>query len=421
MPHSIMEPSGEILLPRDFDIILERFFGVRTASNYIQVLDPHGMIVAKSSNLKGFSLPLSRDTYVAAHSGLTTFEVVRLLGRYPVRQVTKPIIMPNKGMVALVQVGTSLEDVEEVLGSLLYTFGIGIIASVVFAAAVGWFLAKNALSPVAAITDKARSIGAENLNERIGIKGPQDEIGELAATINDMIERLEQSFNRIKQFTGDASHELKTPLTILKGEMEMALRSKDDVQYMRETLSSALEEIDRMNLIVRNLLDLAKIDVEKEASRDVEVEVDKVLSERFEQFRKVALDRGVELDILQNKPAVIHGDPLRLGQLVHNLIDNAIKYTPAGGRVELSLAVEDGSAVAKVKNTGIGIAASDIPFLFDRFYRVDKARTRDAGGAGLGLSICKEIVVSLGGSIDVESESGEGATFTVRLPLASAR
>ena len=380
MPHTVMSPTGRLLLPRNFDVILERFFGVRTSGNFIQILDSHGAVVAKSSNLKDFSLPLSKETYIAAHSALTTYEVARSKGGgLKVRLVSKPIILRDKGLAAIIQVGSSLDEVEEMLRSLVYIFSIGILVSIVVAAAIGWFLADKALAPVAGITRKARSIGAENLDERIPIAGPMDEIGSLAATINEMIERLEQSFRRTTQFTADASHELKTPLTVLKGEMEMALRSGDDLEYMKEVIASSLEEIDRMSLIVRNLLDLARIDVEKGAARDVEVAVDCVFSESFELMRRIALDRGVELDILRNDPAKVCGDPVRVGQLFYNLIDNAIKYTPSGGRVELSCEVDGTSVVAKVRDTGIGIAAEDLPSLFDRFYRVSEARTREAG------------------------------------------
>lgn len=418
MPHTIMEPSGELLLPRNFDQVLERFFGVSTAGNFIQVRDEHGKLVARSSNLQDLTLPLTRDTFVASHSGLTTYEIIRSPGR-SVRVVTKPVIIKGRGLSAIIQVGSSLEELEDVFRSLFYIFGLGIVASVVTASAIGWFLARKALSPVASITEKARRIGAESLNERVEVVGG-DEIGSLAATINEMIERLERSFDQIKQFTADASHELKTPLTVLKGEMEIALRSKDDTEYMKEALASSLEEIDRMSSIVHNLLDLARIDVEKGVMKEEEVRLHEVLSERFEQFRRVALDRGVELDILRNEPAVVCGDPLRVGQLVYNLIDNAVKYTPEGGKVELTLAAEGGRAVLRVRDTGIGIDEEDLPYLFDRFYRVDKARSRDAGGAGLGLSICREIVNSMGGDISAESGEGSGTTFTVRLPLSGA-
>lgn len=417
MVHTVFKPSGQLLLPRDFDIILERFFGIRTAGNYIQVLDPHGQIIAKSSNLQDFNLTLTKGTYHAAMGGATTFEVVRNVGRYPLRIVTKPIVVKDKGLVAIVQVGSSLEGMDEIFHSLAYILVFGIIASVVVAGAVGWFLAKKALKPVSDITRLARRIGAENLNERIRITGPQDEIGRLASTINEMIGRLEKSFKQIKQFTADASHELKTPLTILKGEMEIALRAKDDPEYMKEVLQSSLEEIDRMSYIVRNLLDLAKMDMEKGVMARETVSLDKILKERYDQLRKLALDRGIQLDILKNRPSLVNGDAVRISQLIFNLIDNALKYTPKGGKVEVSLNQESGFAVFRVKDTGIGISKDDILYIFDRFYRVDKARTaKDAGGAGLGLSICKEIAEAHGGTIEVLSEPGSGSTFIAKLP-----
>ncbi len=418
MVHTVLKPTGQIFLPNDFDIILERFFGIRTSGNFIQVLDAHGSLLAKSSNLEGSTLPMSQDTYHAALKGYISYEVVSTAGRYPMRVITKPLILPQKGMVAIVQVAESLEGMQEVLRSLFYIYILAIILAVITASAVGWFLARKALKPVAEITETARRIGAENLNERINIAVPQDEIGRLASTINEMIERLEKSFGQIKQFTADASHELKTPLTILKGEMEIALRGKADTEHLKEALLSSLEEIDRMNYIVRNLLDLAKMDVEREALPKERVDLDSVLTERFEHFRRPALDSGVQLAIIRNRHAVVLGDGVRLGQLLFNLIDNAVKYTPGGGRVELSLDTVDGKAVVKVADTGVGISAEDLPYIFDRFYRVDKARTREVGGAGLGLSICKEIAESHGGTLEAESVVGRGTTFTATLPLA---
>lgn len=418
MVHTVLKPSGELFIPNDFDIILERFFGVRTSGNFIQVLDAHGTVISKSSNLENSTLPLSQETYHASLKGLTSYEVASTAGRYPMRVITKPVILPQKGMVAIVQVGNSLEGMQEVFKSLFSIFILAIIVAVILASAVGWFLARKALKPVAEITDMARRIGAESLNERLNIAVPQDEIGRLASTINEMVGRLEKSFKQIKQFTADASHELKTPLTILKGEMEIALRGKGDTEHLKEALKSSLEEIDRMNYIVRNLLDLAKMDVEREAMPRELVSLDKVLTERFEHFRRLALDSGVHLAILRNRHAVVTGDSVRLGQLVFNLIDNAIKYTHSGGSVELALDTEGGKAVLSVKDTGVGIAKEDLPYIFDRFYRVDKARTREVGGAGLGLSICKEIADAHGGTLDAVSEPGKGTVFIVKLPLA---
>ncbi len=418
MVHTVMNPRGEILLPRDFEIILERFFGVRTAGTFIQVIDQHGKIIGRSFNLQGASLPISEKTYTNAVKKITTFEVVPSFGSYPVRMVTKPIIFKkSEGLVAIVQVGTSLEFMQDIFGSLVYIFSIGIGVAVLVAAAVGTFLARKALRPVSEITLAARRIEAKSLNERIDVEMPDDEIGMLAITINEMIERLEKAFSRIKQFTADASHELKTPLTIMKGEVEMALRSKDDSEYLLETLESSLEEIDRMSDIVKNLLDLTKIEAEREVTPMLPVRVDKILTERFDAIKRVAESKGVELVMERNEELMVFGEPVRLGQLFSNLIDNAVKYTPAGGRVTVSNVKEGGLSVIRVSDTGVGIDKEDIPFLFDRFFRVDKARTGGIGGAGLGLSICQEIAESLKGAITVESRPDVGSTFKISLPL----
>ena len=418
MAHTIVRPPAEIRLPKNFDIIFERFFGIRTRGNYIQVLNSRGNVIARSSTLEEFELPVSAKAYVTAIEGHTTYEVVKTFGTYPVRVVSVPVISKEAGLVAIVQVGSSLEGVEEIFHYMAYFFGVGIFASAVSASAVGYFLARKALKPVDAITKTARRIGAENLNERLNIKGPDDEIGRLVSTFNEMIARLERSFRQVKQFTEDASHELKTPLTVMRGEIEVALRGTASEEEYKEVLVSTLEEIDRMSHIVKNLLTLARADVDREGAVKRYVRFDEALTQAFEQFRKVAVAKGVGLDITKSAPVCLRADPLRLGQVVYNLIDNAVKYTPKGGRVEISLEEERSSAILKVKDTGIGIAPEDMPYIFDRFYRVDKSRGRDGGGVGLGLSICKEIVESMGGTIGAESALARGTIFTVRFPLA---
>lgn len=417
MVHTIVQPPGVLRVPRNFDVLLERFFGVRTSGIYIQVLAPDGRVVSRSSSLEDFTLPLSELGYAKAVEGETAREVVDTLGRFPVRMATRPIVLKDMGLVAIVQVGSSLEDRERIFNYMISLFLLSTLAAVLIASVVGWFLAAKALKPVDEITRTARRIGAESLDERLVTKGPPDEIGRLAETLNEMIARLERSFNQVRQFTADASHELKTPLTVLKGEMEVALRSGASAEQLKEVLLSNLEETDRMSYIVKNLLDLTRADVE--AVKE-DVPLDGVLAERFEHFRKKAVTEGIGLDIVKNAPVLVQGDPVRLGQLIYNLIDNAFKYTPRGGRVELSLAQSGGEAILKVRDTGVGIAKEDQPYIFDRFFRVDKARTTTdgvVGGVGLGLSICKEIAETSGGTIEVESEPEKGSTFTVRLPV----
>jgi len=203
----------------------------------------------------------------------------------------------------------------------------------------------------------------------------------------------------------------------MKGEIEVAQKSAKAVGEVKEVFDSTLEEIDRMTSIVTNLLDLARADLDKGASATTEVALDQVVIDRFNHAARLAKDVGVELTLGPVSPVILSGNTVRLGQVVSNLIDNSIKYTQKGGRVAVTLESDDRQAVLKIADTGVGISSEDIPFLFDRFYRVDKARTREAGGAGLGLSICREIVEAHGGSIGVESEPGKGSVFTVSLPV----
>ncbi|MCK4847140.1 MAG: HAMP domain-containing protein [Deltaproteobacteria bacterium] len=418
MSHSIVRPPGQLSLPKDFDVILERFFGIKTGDKYIQVLDPMGVAVATSSTLGDFDLLLTDKAYKNALLGEDTYENIKPFGMYPIRLFTKPVILRDFGLVGIIQVGSSLEGMKEISRYMIYFFIFGIFGSVLISGCIGWFLARKALKPVSDITRMVRKMSVESLDKRLNVLGPDDEIGRLSATFNDMIARLEGSFSQIKQFTGDASHELKTPLTVMKGEIEIALRGESDTGEMRDVLTSTLEEIDRMSYIVKNLLTLARADVESTAATMTVVDVAEVATQRYYSFKKLASDKDVKLAISADRSILVIADPVRFGQVVFNFIDNAIKYTPSGGDVMVTVEEVGGTAIFKVKDSGIGIEAEDIAHVFDRFYRVDRARTREAGGVGLGLSICKEIVESFEGTIAVESDLGQGTTFIVSIPLA---
>ncbi len=417
MVKTVLRPPRTLSLPEHFDIIFERFFGIKTAGNYIQVVTSDGKIEAKSSTLDDFNLPLSKQSYFNAVHGRRSYEMANTAENFPIRVVTYPI-MSKGGLDSILQVGASMEGTQEIVHTTFYLFIFGGPITVLLAGIIGWFLAGKTLRPVDKITQIARKIGAENLNERLKTPGPRDEIGRLAETFNEMIARLERSFRQMKQFTADASHELKTPLTIMKGEVEVSLKSEKSVEGLRSVLISVLEETDRMSYIVKNLLDLARADTDEVPIQHTKVKLDQILSERFEHSLKLAADKGLEMKIVKNMPVTIFGDTVALGQLIFNLIDNALKYTQIDGSVELSLDTDGESAIIKVADTGVGVSKEDMPYILDRFYRVDKARTRGAGGAGLGLSICKGIVDAHGGRIEVESELGKGSTFIVYLPLA---
>jgi heavy metal sensor kinase len=301
----------------------------------------------------------------------------------------------------------------------------------------GQFLAHQALKPVDNITQTARMITSQNLNQRIPPPKVKDEMSRLIETFNEMISRLDQSFRQVKQFSSDASHELKTPLTILKGEVEVTLRKERTSQEYQQTLKSNLEEINRMSQIVEDLLLLSKADTGEIRLNKEDINLTEILNEVVTHMNMLAKSKRLRLSTSNHQDIHIFGDALRIRELFINLIENGIKYTEEGGSIHIILAKEyeffarnqsdwaeeEKGEFAKiiVSDTGIGIAEEDYERIFNRFFRVDKARSREEGGSGLGLSICKWIVEAHQGEIKVESELGKGSSFIVKLPLTLPR
>lgn len=316
-----------------------------------------------------------------------------------------------------VYVAYPLSEIWDLLGSLfsifLYIIPVALLASVFG----GYFLAVRTLKPVDSITTTARAITAQNLDQRIHHSGVDDELGRLVSTFNEMITRLKNSFDQIQQFSIDVSHELRTPLTIMRGEIELGLRTKQTSDSYKEILISSHEEILRMIVIIENLLTIAKGDYGKISHAFQDVWLRPIMRELFEDSKFLAEQKKITVSLQQLDDTLVWGDPGRIRQMILNLIDNAIKYTPEHGAVELSLIREEGKALIKVKDSGIGIPKEEQQKVFDRFFRVDKARSREMGGSGLGLSIVKWIVDIHGGSISLESEMQKGSTFTIMLPL----
>jgi len=324
--------------------------------------------------------------------------------------------------------------VEDALNTLLIILIIAVPLALLVASLGGQFLANKALKPVDHITQTARMITSQNLNQRINPPKVKDEISRLVETLNEMISRLDRSFRQVKQFSTDASHELKTPLTILKGEVEVALR-KERVPYEYEQiLKSNLEEINRMSQIVEDLLLLSKADSGEIRLNKEDMNLNEVLNEVVAHVNVLAQSKNLRIETSNHHEEIhIFGDPLRIRELFLNLIENGIKYTEEGGSIHILLTkdtlVQDGKQSDRaqgeqaefvkiiVSDTGIGIAKEDQERIFDRFFRVDKARSREQGGSGLGLSICKWIVKAHRGEIEVESELGKGSSFIVKLPI----
>lgn len=317
-----------------------------------------------------------------------------------------------------VYVAYPISEVTDVLGNLFSIFIYFIPIALIVSVFGGYFLALRSFKPVDEIRRTALAITAQNLDKRIQSTGVDDELGRLVETFNEMIGRLQNSFAQIQQFSIDASHELRTPLTIMRGELELALRSKkNSPKEFREVLASAFEETIRMSSIIENLLSLTKADLGRAQTEFQDVWLRKIVQELSEDSEMLAENKNITIVVGQLDDALISGDPVRLRQLLLNLIDNAIKYTPVEGTVGISLVREEGVAKVIISDTGIGIPKEEQSKIFDRFYRVDKARSREMGGSGLGLAISKWIVELHRGSISVESESDKGSTFTVTFPL----
>jgi heavy metal sensor kinase len=398
------------------DETLESLFGPVLAERFYRLLDPFGRPDPRLVPRGQAQFPLSPEALRNAEQGRETYETLVLPGvsAAPVRLLTLPVIERGR-IIHFVQVAMPLESAEAARSRFLLIL-LGLAPLALGGAGVGgWFLARRALAPVDAMVETARKIGAEDLSRRIETTASDDELGRLAAVLNDMLARLERSFTAVRHFSADAAHELRTPLTILKGELEVALRSARTEDEYRRVLLSCLEEVDRLSDLVEDLLFLARSDSGTINLPQTPTNLANVLADLAPALLALAEEAGVTCTIAPSPPLWIQGNALLLFRLIFNLGENAIKYTPAGGRVEITLSQRDHEATLEVRDTGPGIAPEEQARIFDRFYRGDRARSR--GGTGLGLALARSIALAYNGQISVESTVGKGSCFRVVLPL----
>ncbi|HYI14974.1 MAG TPA: ATP-binding protein [Thermomicrobiales bacterium] len=327
-------------------------------------------------------------------------------------------IVDNGEVVGVLEVGQSHEEIDETLGALLIILMVATPITLVLAGIGGLLIAGRALEPVDSVTRLARRISAEDLSGRLDLDLPDDELGRLARTFDEMIARLESAFRRQRQFTGDASHELRTPLTALKGQVEVALARPREPDEYRAVLHVVNEEVDRLIHLVGSLLTLARADAGEISLAREPISLGDAVVGAVEQLEPFAEQRGIGLRVEPGPETTIEADESLLLQLLLNLLDNAIKYTPVGGAVQVSWVVEAESAFVTVTDNGVGIEPQHLPHVFERFYRVDKARSRGDGGTGLGLAISRWIAEAHGGEITAVSTPGHGTSVTIRLPLS---
>ena len=306
----------------------------------------------------------------------------------------------------------------------LTEFATALLLSIPFAVALsagaGYLLARRALAPVAAMTARARRITADRLDERLPIDNPSDEFGRLAAVVNDALAKLERAFITLRRFTADASHELRTPLTAIRTVGEVGLREPRSEAEYRETIGSILEETERLTTLTDSLLVLARTDAGRADLRPARFDLAGLAREAVADLEVLAEEKRQRIAVEAAGGVLVIADRPTLRQAAINLLDNAIEHGLEGARIAVAVRRSEGDAVLEVIDDGPGIAAEHLPHLFERFYRADRARSRERGGAGLGLSIARWAVEVNGGRIDVESEVGRGSRFRIVVPAAGA-
>ena len=398
------------------DQLFSQFMGAGNLNKFYRIYDGSGNVGSRSNNIDASKFPLSQVAYADALSGKNSYETFLLDGMHPIRVITMPILREKK-LVNLVQVGTSLEAVQETLRNLRIFLFTAVPSVLVFATLFARFLARRALKPISKIIKTARDIGqGQELSQRIPVLKVQDELGQLALTFNEMMGRLENSFAQMRQFSSDASHELRTPLTVLQGQNELVLSKPRDPKEYQEVIISNLEEIKYMSKVLEDLFALSRSDENQILLNCKPMNLRDLVEEVCRHAEVLAEDKDITIVIAFLEPVKINGDEVRLRQMIWNILHNGIKYTQPAGELKVSLLNEAEFACLSIQDTGIGIPEKDLPSIFDRFYRVDKARSKDEGGSGLGLSICKHIAEAHKGKIEVESKLGVGTRFKIRIP-----
>lgn len=408
--------SAEVTTARDGTIrfvIDEELDNLETAASFFMVVDIEGGIGLRSQNMG----TLPQDFGLLDENGLQGNEEILnyiIRGDSTMRVLTTPLY-DNEELIGYLQVGRLVDNIESFNRFLVIALFVGFAgASASLFLAV--LLTPSSFKPLEDMAAVTRQItNADDLSRRVPNTERTDEIGVLARSFNQLLERLERLFQTQQRLLADVSHELRTPLTAIRGNVDLMRRMGDADP---ESLEIIQEEIERMTRLVGDLLLLARADAGGLPLEKKKVELDNLLFEVYRQVR--LLETSVEVKVTEVDQVCMMGDVDRLKQLLLNLISNATKYTPDGGTVDVSLSKKNGWAYINITDTGMGIPAEDLPYIFDRFYRVDKARARGQsgqGGAGLGLAIAKWIAQAHGGNIDVTSKVGEGTTFTIILPI----
>jgi heavy metal sensor kinase len=392
------------------DELQARLAPISGLSDLFRVYDETGRLVCESTTLTSrhvkLAAPPDADSTVRFRSTASGF---------PLRLAFQRVRVGRRTFI--LEVGDPLRKFETALRELTTDLWLSVPILLVLGSLGGFWLSSRALRPVDKLTEDARAITASDLSRRLEVPDARDELRRLSETLNLMLDRIESSFQQVRRFTADASHELRAPVTLIHAAAEFSLRRERSSEELSESMRRILREAERTARLIDDLLVLARSDADPTAVPLQPMDLAHILGEVAEQAAALGATRGIAVTSSQAPaPLPVNGDEGSLRRLLLILLDNAIKYTPPGGRVTLDARSEAREVVVSVADTGAGIAEEDLPRVFERFWRADKARSRESGGAGLGLSIAKEIADRHGARLTVSSRLGQGSTFTLVLP-----
>jgi two-component system OmpR family sensor kinase len=383
---------------------------------FIQIVDLDGRVAARSATLGTARLPTPPALLGRLREGETVFGTVTDFGEEPVRMVSLPVDVGRARYA--IQVAMSLDDAYAVLRGGRWLFFVMSLVILTGIGLTGVLVARRALRPIDHVVTQARRIGDANLADRLPHPGTGDEVARLVETLNDMLERLQRSFDVQRRFTADASHELRSPLSRLRAELEVMLRRPRSTAEYEETLRSCLDEVQRVQGLIEELLELARIDARQEAELAEPIAVSEIVEAAVAVVRLEAARRRVAIGVERPLELLVNAAPGAAKVALANILDNAVKFSPTGGQVKIAVTGDRQEAVIAVSDTGPGIASEDVARLFERFYRGKASRSGDVPGFGLGLAISRALVEHQGGRISVEAPTENGATFSVHLPRA---
>ncbi len=421
MKHRAQQIAQNLLRGRPVDDAyigreIQARYAPESNDRFIRITRDDGSILYRSRNPADRSFTSANVPYANARTGGADVREEALPGE--AKMVIAAIRYSDAQGNYLVEVGTSLIGVNRVMSGLLWTLAAGLLAMMSMTILGGWVLMNRALSPVRDITTAARDITMRDLRRRLPVPATGDEIADLSVVLNQTIARLQESFDKVSRFTADASHELRTPLTIIRGELEGLIARAQLHDETRVSLGSLQEEVERLVTIVQRLFALSRLDAGEAQVERVRFDLAGLAAATVDQMLLLAEEKGIRLQCTATQPVQVEGDRTRVKQIIVNLVDNAIKYTPDGGAVNVIVSSQNGTALVEVKDNGPGIPEAALPHIFERFYRADEVHSRDIDGAGLGLAIVQSIVTAHGGTVSINNEPTAGCRVAVSLPRA---